>query len=1016
MSLFFMSCGGGKDTSSNTGAIVTSSPPAQDESMPSPTSIALRSDALEIDINACSGPYFLETQDDDNHPLAVLQDTQVFPEDAYNTVFYKHEGCLEEDLVSDFLLSQGTSETSFYLKNTKAGKFILKVRSTLSLKNPLELNILSSEKDQEDSSESEFQPEQQPELKEASKLFIASDTSISAGVCMPLHIVAQDEEGKETAVSEDLEISFNESKLKDGKLYATEENCTKKIASTLNSQILNGASQSNILFFKNEKAQTSHIEASSIGFMETEQEIQVQPAAPSWIELSTVSLEFEHKICTPFHLTTKDPFHNEAKVLNNKTFQISASGMPQVPGDPEIPFDIYTDAQCTDKNSNLTFVQNQDSKKAFYLKPNLPSSLNVNMTLAAKDKDTVFLDAKLNLSVIHPKPHHLELAKAKPEDGIEEEMELFAGQCVGYVLRVKDRENQTIDFLENNDVTVEVPQDSAAKLYNDGCMVFLQENSPQKFSDFLNEKYFVFFVKDEKAEKFLLTARYQDLSTSLSLDIPAHPEIDQIIFSKGPNSISAGDRVAYTLEAQDKFGNPKTANDTTYFQLDATDGEFSNANNDTLQRNTSLKVPEGISQHVIYFKDLKSGLKTLKVRYCAVEKCNPIWSEKEIQVTSTIQEEEEEISSQGLITQVEAGETHTCAIRDKKVLCWGNNAFGQLGSESSGKFDKRARHEEVPEIDSATAISLGRNHSCALLEDKTVKCWGQNNNGQLGNGLTVSSFTPVWVQDLENVKAIAAGGYHTCALLEEGTVKCWGSNSSLQLAYATRPGDISSSYTPVTISGLENGVSISAGIFHTCVVLPTGFVQCWGMNNKNQLGSGNTTGHTAPVYAQIGDVQSLALNENHTCATLTDGKAKCWGSNANGQLGQNTQLSGYPSYQKLASPAFVQDRNGNDLENVKSMAVGAAHSCALFKDGTIKCWGQGSFAQLGFGQSPASHPYPNEPVQGIINAVSISAGGHHTCALLEDERIACWGSNYDGQLGKENWVGIFNTPHFIDLR
>src|SRR5207249_1936550 len=147
----------------------------------------------------------------------------------------------------------------------------------------------------------------------------------------------------------------------------------------------------------------------------------------------------------------------------------------------------------------------------------------------------------------------------------------------------------------------------------------------------------------------------------------------------------------------------------------------------------------------------------------------------------------------------------------------------------------------VTGVDSATAVDMGAFHSCALLQDGTVRCWGSNFSGQLGDGTTVDSPTPVAVTGITTAVAISASGWHTCALLQDGTLRCWGANTYGQLGdgVTISPPAIHISSTPVTVSGITTGDSIDAGIFHTCAVLLDGTARCWGRNGDGRLGNGS---------------------------------------------------------------------------------------------------------------------------------------------------------------------------------
>jgi alpha-tubulin suppressor-like RCC1 family protein len=251
---------------------------------------------------------------------------------------------------------------------------------------------------------------------------------------------------------------------------------------------------------------------------------------------------------------------------------------------------------------------------------------------------------------------------------------------------------------------------------------------------------------------------------------------------------------------------------------------------------------------------------------------------------------------------------------------------------------------DVSGISSSTQITAGSSHTCALLENKTVKCWGLNSNGQLGNNATTSSGIPVDVLGISNATQITAGNSHTCALLEDKSIKCWGLGSSGQLG----TGVVSSTYREVTpvnsVVNISSATQVDAGGSHTCALLEDKTIKCWGLGSSGQLGTGFIVGSTykkiSPVsVAGISSATQITTGLSHTCARLEDKAIKCWGNGGLGQLGNG-------SIQSSATPIGV-----TWLSNINQMIAGSTHTCAILEDSTIRCWGQGSSGQLGDGVS-----------------------------------------------------------------
>ncbi len=283
-----------------------------------------------------------------------------------------------------------------------------------------------------------------------------------------------------------------------------------------------------------------------------------------------------------------------------------------------------------------------------------------------------------------------------------------------------------------------------------------------------------------------------------------------------------------------------------------------------------------------------------------------------------------------------------------------------------------------------------------------AKCWGLNDKGQLGDGTTTNRDTATPIPSMTDVKQIASGKSHACALKNNGEVYCWGDNSLGQLGI----GSTESSSQPKKVSSISGAVSITAGRYHTCTLLKTGDVKCWGEGNFGQLGNNRQdTAQTTPVAVQDlnGKARAITAGNNHTCALLTTGTVKCWGANDLGQIGNGTRTL-------QLTPAPVSNLK-NDAVHAVGIAAGGNHSCAVLSDSSAKCWGQNDKGQLGIGRTGFAETTPQR-LQGHYNdnIAAITAGNNHTCALTEQGGMTCWGLNTDGQLGIGDFHEYKTTP------
>ncbi|MGC9974320.1 MAG: hypothetical protein ABSC36_02865 [Gaiellaceae bacterium] len=295
-------------------------------------------------------------------------------------------------------------------------------------------------------------------------------------------------------------------------------------------------------------------------------------------------------------------------------------------------------------------------------------------------------------------------------------------------------------------------------------------------------------------------------------------------------------------------------------------------------------------------------------------------------------------------------------------------------------------------VKGATGISAGGSSTCVLVADGGIDCWGFNGDGELGNGTMTNSSTPVAVYGIIGATSVNTGFKHTCALIGSGLVSCWGDNKLGELGNGT----LTSSSTPVAVSALSGVVANSSGAAHTCAVLTDGAVYCWGDNEVGELGLGVLNqlapyGISSPEQVSgVSNAVGVSAGFLHTCVLISGGSIECWGYNEEGQVGNGTVNAARPHAEPF--PVHVVG-----LTNAIAISAGNFHTCALIAGGTVKCWGYivpSDFRPNELLNSPV-------PLQaaGIKHAIAISSGAVHTCALIAGGTVKCWGANQYGQLG-----------------
>ncbi len=298
----------------------------------------------------------------------------------------------------------------------------------------------------------------------------------------------------------------------------------------------------------------------------------------------------------------------------------------------------------------------------------------------------------------------------------------------------------------------------------------------------------------------------------------------------------------------------------------------------------------------------------------------------------------------------------------------------------------------------AAVIAAGGAHSCARLANGTVKCWGSGNLGQLGQGNTDTlgdqpgemgnNLSAIDLGTGRTATAVAGGTTHTCALLDDGTAKCWGDGGNGQLGQGStdnigdQANDMGDNLPAIDLGTGRTATAITAGTSHTCVLSDDGTVKCWGDGGNGRLGQGNTA-DIGDQPGEMGDnlpaidlgtgrtATALAAGRRHTCARLDDGTVKCWGEGEFGQLGQGSTDDIGDQPNEMGD--FLPPINLGAGRTATAITAGNAHSCALLDNGTMKCWGIGILGRLGQGSADNIGDQPNQMGDNLL-PIALGAG------------------------------------------
>jgi alpha-tubulin suppressor-like RCC1 family protein len=347
------------------------------------------------------------------------------------------------------------------------------------------------------------------------------------------------------------------------------------------------------------------------------------------------------------------------------------------------------------------------------------------------------------------------------------------------------------------------------------------------------------------------------------------------------------------------------------------------------------------------------------------------------------------------ITAIATGAATSCAVLSSFVYCWGDSTVGEIGL---GTSIGQTSVPTSPALYGVFDVSLEAYHTCVIMNtNRALQCWGYNSNGMLGDNSNIGKFEPQNNLVLMSVSQVVTGTTTTCALHGAG-VYCWGRNTYGTLGDGTTTEKRYVPSTPV-LTGVSH---IFAGDNHHCSIQSgTGDVLCWGLNNKGQIGDGSTTTRLVPTRSTGVESGRYGCGGTaFTCVIVAGGVLLCYGDNSYGQLGVGNLVDSAVALNVTESSGYV----------FESISCGRNFVCGMTSvDGDVRCWGENTYGQLGDGTLVDRHSPPSPVV--TTNVKLLSCGGDHVCVLSTDSvSMACWGRNFNGQLGVGNTIDVLVPP------
>tara|TARA_B100000683_G_scaffold179684_1_gene173107 strand:- start:1902 stop:3461 length:1560 start_codon:yes stop_codon:yes gene_type:complete len=336
---------------------------------------------------------------------------------------------------------------------------------------------------------------------------------------------------------------------------------------------------------------------------------------------------------------------------------------------------------------------------------------------------------------------------------------------------------------------------------------------------------------------------------------------------------------------------------------------------------------------------------------------------------------------------VSVGASHSCSVSENnKLWCWGQNDQGQIGNNLVLGSSSQLEPQLFNETQSWQTVTAGLAHNCALTVQGKLYCWGRNQYGATGTSLSAQLIIGWEALDTQSLSWIdlAAAGASACAIKDDKSLWCWGKSGETPL------GNTSNFHLqqPAQV-GVFQWLSLSAGERHACGIQGDRSLHCWGQNDAHQVSSDDVNNVVAPTLVSDASWESVSVGQNHACGIHDDGDMFCWGLNSFGQTGQTP-----------GAPTNLPQKVGHE-SIFYQVSSGANHTCALDAQKSLYCWGKNDVGQLGVSTSTVEQTHlPQQVIADSVTAFQkVTVGDHHACGIDEEKALWCWGKNDRGQCG-----------------